>query len=1455
MSVPLPSSVYQLREQRSQWTAFIKERLEKANRQQKAVAIDINFLEGNKTIYQPAVSRFVQGDPDELKRWFEDHPKWIDILLQGMDLDRESLLGHLRRLGQGEKTPVRWNPAFPDVALEEAEIDTPLLDPRSTNPEAVVQRQLESFSPIVLIANPGRSRDIAVQQLMRKMSAALEVLMAKEKTEVGRLRRSRKKPIPTKVEATFEATAPTAVPATPDGVWMLCVYDEAENSGIAGLRLSLWGARQAATLARRIAALPGRASRNALLAFAERLEGEPWSLGGDLRPDLVIRLLAVVETHGAPKSGAEARALFTAAVWRRLSQGERLQHFDERLLEHLFAALAARERALTELGDWTCAPKAAVRAALGEAVAARQGEAAGRPLPSLVAKVKAARGAPSREVALKELEQALAGDPVNEILEELVVAGVFEAAGPPDRPHLRAVEATFAQIWAVRGLNELPPPGDGRRVLDPAWGHLIEEMGRQGRFLKQLLAAIDVLPEEVAIEGEVWLLQWAVSGAMPTSQIGRLSQAWATVAWAVGRGYLAIFRHGQWANTAMSVLERVSNRYGEQMGHLGVRPSVEVSAMVPLRAKERIEAWHGGLMEVQRVASRPSFEMWGDEHLDEVFRVCAPGRVGPRTLEDWAEDPFRSGVDAIRLGAAQGDRTCIDLISGKAWLDHAVGPRVPNESVADLERVKNARRIWMEFSDAEHLTFALKGGLEGEAAALVFALVAEKIAEDMLPQLLSLGDRAGSDAMAAFVVSVFKNEINGAQCQQPRKLTLPLAWTLAERLKMTDLLEVLTLRPQAMWDAAQARVDGIAGEVVLDNRGLPSWPQNPSPFFNEFRVSLDQKCKTIEVPNEYTLVHFDIGTCWMRWEGLAQMAAEVLYRLGRPAALRRRWREGGATIPQALLRHLDRLETLFYLLYCPPGSWGPSETNIVPWHALANVAKGKQDDTGFHRFRYVYQCAVDRIEAIGTSWVDPTLLQALQGVWLLFVAFPEAIDPSIAAFLDGLARIRVPRPINGDGVGRPQQRSALFLAEQCDPELLACWATAQHLSPTSGPTERAAVEAIRGHMELASDGWLARAWEVFQKGISHWPEVEGKQEARTLLRIGSRRRGPAGGPQRDDPCSFVVKEAMLTQDDELFERLNQRNQESVSWIPVLDQAFQVATDNRSKAYLALRLHKLRPFAPRVVLDQCLEYWMLEDSDPFSGGPDFDANWEWGELGRRHIGGVQELLAAALDAKGEWVSKGLQRLWNLAICLPNKGEAPIQVPAYFGAYVFDPQVEALPPLLVQLKDALFARGLHAVVIGTWKNPPDHLPTRPGYRSRAAALRRWLTPTWASQATAEELEDYLLGPEPYDHRVLSELLRRGWTDMRRFGERMAAHPASSYQFLARSAPDQIMPAVDARIRKLAEGEGGGEANYASVASIAELVDALEDASQPGWECPAVLLALRRALLRSVDPRPGG
>jgi hypothetical protein len=990
---------FDLGARRGEWADWLKGHLRRAGRQQKDVAIDIATAVGDGCEKGSAVNRFVKGDPAELRKWFEEEREWIEILLQKTGLSIVDLNRRLGLLRTGAEVEGAWHPAFLGVTLDEVAIPCPLRGVHGrTQPAAAAKEHSPSSRPLVLAGRTGRSRDLAVQQLQ---AAAPEL--------------------------TIEVVEPGG-------------RDRVDFS------LAEWGPDEAVALARRLAgsSLEERA-RGHLLAFAERVEQEPDMVPHGIAADLLIWQLSGVARSGCPSSVAQARRQLTRGAWERATTGaERLVRFDERLLERLFARLAARERGATEPGPWTLAKRDALLQILGEVMRSLAGEGLARPLSQLLERIAEAGSKSERQAALDAMRSALAADPVEEVLRELIEGRILaEVQGPPFG-YLRAGDRLLASVWAARELD-VPTTLEGRWALlvDPDWGLVLDEQVRAGVVsFGRVCELLAPTPPELALDAALARLRAALLAPAPPEQV---TADWAAVSWAVAH---RTFCRDSWSweepwhVLATHTIEAISWRYRASLPPLGDDPLGVVSARLAPEARELVRRWAA-------TSSRQPHTP------DMVLRTRSPLQDVPEgpTWDTLVRARPELRVERAHELALAGHEGCRRLLSGASQAEQKVGyvgwPRL-------------------------RLEWASRCGPRGEDGLKIFTQLAKELASDpeALVELLQLARELGQDVAGGAAVTSIRDEVHFGGGGE----LLPLWFRILESFRMVDELERLARLPQRQLDGAT---------IVFRHR---QWVLDTGSLLVRVKVESPEGSRHTQFMLEE---HVD------RWELIAEQAAVSLHRLRRPEALRGRFREGGCVLPPSLHAVVRRCEHLYELLAQGPAHWEqvPERFGLecIPWEALRQSASVTLEEL---RESWFHPKALSVLKGVGVKFVHPDLVSAVLGACSLLL-HPEQPLPHA---LEGLAR--VPDHPRAAGTLPVSQRAAELLLELKDDTPIRVWLQTQPAEESTAAVSARSVLKER----LQNEETLDRAWDVFAS--LEPDEVPRHLEVRrSLLSLGSVKQG------------------------------------------------------------------------------------------------------------------------------------------------------------------------------------------------------------------------------------------------------------------------------------------------------------------------------------------------------------
>lgn len=1408
---------------RARWTEWLKGLLR--NTPQKDIAIDIQVRERDGRSKSSAVNRFIHGDPVEIRKWFDEKPEWLSILLRGTGVTAEQARDRFWSLMRGEESSTPWHPAFPELTLDQVEIPAPLEAIGGKNATQIASREVARLGkpegwnastppdPLLMVAPPGSRREIAARQVKEALDAEL-------------LRVAGGSAVPFTVEMRSSPQKEEE-----PGRWILVVQERDDDMPDLRktLRLSPWGGAEVSALARRIAVTPGVSpdQRRKLEGFASKLDADPSLVDSTLSVDLLIHLLAEVSRHGSPQDHAGTRRLLTRAAWEKAcGQGERLPAFEENLMEVLCANLATRSRAPDEAGGWTRASRRALERTLARSLVDMGASATGRTLLDLVEEAGSARGVKRQKVALSALRTAIASDSVAAVIDELLQGHILSVESPPGDRRLRVAEPVLASAWAARGLGSMPQmAGRWERLLDPDWGTLVEEFAHAGREFGALADMLADAPEELCLDKALWLIRHA-SAAPAVSRDPRLVEAWATVLWAASHWLFAStpLAGCRWRTGAEPILRSFSWRYRHLLPGFGDDAVAMLERTVPEYAKRIVRRWRatpfakGGRAKI-RHGEHPFqifSELPGRDDLERTIRHLSPAQCLPDTPARWAwwrDRDAEMGLMLVEELANAGHSGCRAMLSGRAWCEEARR----NRGVENPEDW-HAADFWRKCPPPTRMRWALADGLEGDDLLQVFLELAR--CSVPMDDLLRLA--------AGIPLTVLEEQVHVAVQRFlrgfPPLLGEDVLFAVAESRKLADVLEELADIPKKGIAEARIHFHEVGLFLRVPGGAVSIRPVVPKDPHLEAQVTLPV-------------------TEWLeRWETLAHRAAVSLHRLGKPHALRTRWREGCAQAPETLLRDERRHVALLRMFLTPPGLWQSlvfrePETKVPSLQTLASHAHGDGDWSQVsdrsdlfiaHSIGLPQPRALGMIREVGTASVDPLVLRALEGVWRLFQDLPEELPTELSAFLDAAGRVEQPYYLGGPAFSPRQvawsERSAMALLDEGDLEPLHTWYTTNARSPNAALAEYSARGVVERRLK-EDDRFLEMVWEHLP---AEPPDMHGRAHdlRRRLLLEGSlpwTTENVAGARTR--PCAFVVEEAIRTRDPDLLDLLTRLNGRSSDWSVVARHHRRRARDYRSRAWWALQIQGGSGEEAR----ESLREWLQEDPDPISGGR------TWAREGDRYVGGVEELLTAALVLEEPWVKTGFARLWQAAlrlpICEPGSRLLDTSPPAMC---VLHPSIDTPWPLDV-IADALVSRGMEKAVLDAWRSPPDEPPPVEdalGW-TRGTWIRTWLNRWWIRLAPSTEIKEALLAGEPLNLEALQELLRCGGEDLLSAAERATLLVEPWYFPLAVVAPDRLVPAFERR-RSIS-----GAWPQMDIAAF------IHGASEPGWEVPEALWEARRTL----------
>lgn len=1275
---------------RGEWRRWIQHELDENGSDQRAVANEIRRRTGTTSGKTTAVNNFIAGDQDAVRGWFDRHPEWVDALEVEMGVDPGELRLRFDAMLHGEVAKVRWHEAFPEVEQEQAEIPAALDgslggDPASVTAAIATRVSALTRPTLTLIAPASRSRDIAVEQLTLALAER------------------------------FPEATPTVEVAEHPSLRPLHV-----------VRLRPWGTAELGRLATRLSqvdVLP-RAHRAALTEFGRRCDARLSEGALTLSPDLAIRLLAEVARTDGKVDVAALRSLVTAGAWRRASaRSARLSDLGERLMERYFARLAARERDPDETGGWTVVRRSVAEEELRAAVESEYGESAGLPLRALVDRALDSRGKASVE-AIKALRAQLAADPIQSLVEDLVAGAVLRVEPRPAGERVAPRDPQLAAMWAARGLGgRFVFPDIGVALCDPDQGRLLEEQARLGAACSALRRALAEVPEPWCLDGAVALLRFALASP---KLVDAPVEAWASVLWAVGHAFLETRTWAPWGWCARAepVLQRFTHRYRAVLPRIGPDPIAEVRALVPLHVQRIIAQWR------PTPAIGVSLEPARDDILFEPLRdqgrlvsrmiEAAPAVFvldRPERLAQWERLPV-GAVDRLVEEAERGDGECVAMLSGAAVVQ-----------APDAATQEAAWQFWRDLPRDLRVTWAGRAGAEGEVGLrLLLELIQD---ENNDSRLLSVAERVGVDTMTAACGWALRSRDDSLR---PRTLTLALAFEVAERLRMIELLEGVA---EAPFEHAENWIPTLRDGWLMFGSESAQMEGDHFP----------------KVPLESWLSAVDRR---------AGEAAERLCRMGYPQALQRRWQEPGPRLrPDALLSCL-RIEGILDLARAHLGEWREQEVPLEVLGRYAEQPVRQQSAFGVER-TFGPLRAWHAAEELGPD-LPEVWARALKGLRVILCELPEDFSGELDAAFGRAPRQRLHmgthRPADDAG-RRAAAATALLLAGDDAP--IHAWALERERSDEAREAAYQAVNRLIGEGNL---GVIERCWRVALRSdslISDGPEADTR---RHLLARGS----ASSSSDPADPANFVVQYALSRADDYDLDGLTNRNGHRPAWIPVIRAGLAAAGTPRTRAHWAGWLALHTPDAPEFAT--AVDDWMHNDPDPWSGGED------WRLEGSTYVGGARRLLDAALVRPD--TTAGLVRLFRLALDLhrePRRGlERPLE------RVRLHPRGAEAPWPIDVLAEAICARGEVGVVLEAWRD------------GATEEVKGWLQPWWVSAAPAGELRSTLWGPR-FHRDVAYELSRRGELQ-RSDADRMLDLASPPWDLIEALAPDLLGSALDRR-----------------------------------------------------------
>lgn len=1419
------------------------------------------------------VFRFFSGEPDILEKWFDRAPERAVKLASEMKIELSALRARLASLVAGERHDAPWHPAFPMVLEGDALIPAPLQairgsshgdiarefvqrlpSPDQWRPDSLFKERLE------LVAPRSASRRIALEQLRTAVEEALEWRVAQARDEA------------LKRDQVFEPVAVSVViagegdQAAPCQVAVVGKDPPSEPEWFAPpLRLAAWGPEQAVTLARKLSVCRdlSAAARSVLSEFSSSLEAHPSWTSPVLEPNLVIAWLAEVAREGSPRSSAEARGLLTAAAWRRclaVAGAGSLDVFGEALLDRFFAGLAARERAPQELGPWTRVPRSAALKTLAAAV---DTSIDGRARSEILELVDALSSTgPGRDKRVARLREAVAAASPAELLDELIAGGVLrEARGGT----LEAAEPEVAAAHAARGLGSANVFASHPELLaDPHGSLLVDELARHGvHWADFVIATADAPPELVA---DVALARlrfiWCSDSQAPTSD---LTTTWAAVLWSVAHGLFAREPHGLtdlWTRNAHGLLKEISWRFREALPLLGVDPIEDLRPLVPGAVIDTVARWRRtpARGDPKREPQAPELfglavvEFASREDLDNAVKILAPAQIHP--VHDWSFWRWRQlrvpAVQRLQEVALAGDQGAFQILIGQHWLreEEELGQAF-QASLGERRRERPATEQWFEIPPQTRLAWAFRHGPRGTVGWKVYQSIIDSLtnrrgrilpepgaldrANPLFAQLVDLGTELDPDEVRAAV----SGALWPGHLGMPRWFPEELAWALAERLAMTDLLEEIVSWPELVVPKLHLEVKEYGVQVCWgDEEGFvplkPVWS------------ALDGPRHPREQPR-FRRVTLELDDTVARWRAVAIRAAASLARLGQPERLLSLWSaESVVVAPAAIREQAAAFEGLLAALE-HPALYVRREAPLAALQALAPLEL--DDDKPGHQqvvWRILWHvlglCHPEASQRAHDPWTLPEVRTAFRGLVSLLQASPESYPADVLAWLSGL---QGPRVIYLGGeqdqlIEDQSQRTADHLLRAGQEAPLRFWAQGLHayrdgIRPTAMALGNA--EAVKAWAE-EDRSRLDGLWKLLHRDQDRLEPSVLQELRQSLLYQASYRAGwKDDAPIRVDcPRPFVVRHAMTNVDGATW--LHQLNSGSTRWTPVLRAHHDQAPDRRSAARWALMLANVEPECHELI--DALRFWLLEDPAPWSGPMDWEGP---GEVGR-FVGGTTELLRQALTREEEWVADGLVRIWKDGLTRPWLGYDGHEQPEAADGWWYDSSgFEGMPLVVRQLVDALIVRGRADVVVDAWPPPAALVQGSDGGSPRVPRdqrLRTWLrriAPGHANEALLRErLAQWEADPDarPFPEAEAWELFNRESPAI----EGVAASLASRltlphFAMLARTAPQELVGAAEARLH------AGEDPRYFTWLLVAET-------GERGAEAPRAAMAARRLLM---------
>jgi hypothetical protein len=1436
------TNLYELSESaRYIWKRWIKDRLAAASSSQQKVAVVIFGTRDDKVTPKNTteVNRFVDGEPAILRRWFEDYPTRLDDLATEMDVTAEELRSKLQSLAAGLAVATDWHPAFPAVGLSDAMIPSPLTGSSGSTPTAVARdfvkqlpdpsgwRSETTFPPLELVAPPGASRTIALQQLRDAIEEALETRLIEQPPAQGD---SAKPPLRPKVCVASGAGAPRPLE--------ICVVGVSPDGGAShrnAVRLGRWGAAQAVQLADRLAncsSLPDGA-RRVLRLFAHQLEAHPGWTPPAIAPDVVIRWLADVSKGPAPATGAEARQLLTAATWRRCQAANpdgALGSLSEALPDALFALIATRERDLDEVGPWTRVARAEALKLLAQAMNTTVDGPTRADLLRLVDELPTRRASHGKPI--DALRAAILGAAPDALLRELIRGGVLRE-GPGG-----TVQATDVELAATHAARQLQSAeifaARPDLLVDPDAAPLIHELARHGVPWADFSAATDRAPEGLAADACLARLRfiWSTDHPVPNDA---LVSAWSGVVWAAAHGLFASTPEAsfdRWNSEARALLTQVSWRFRHDLPLFSMDPVADLRALTPAPVQRLVARWRS-------TPTRPGPQSYhfaystgwevtplrGRHDLLDNIRSLAPAQRHPSREPRvvWFRGWPVTAASRLDELAGVGDPEAIDTLTGRAVLRDE--PGFPWQSRTRENGDRNTPwQVWRALPVVLRIRWARLAGPRGQDGYKVLrAMLAElkHKEEQHLPDLVELGVLIGRERLEDDVAS----DLSPGRPRAFRSMPDDLAWALAERLALTGPLLELANWPAFVAPRLRLGFDHT-GPALTWGAPFPvvplkiAWTEGPGGSGDSSSIVGRH-------------VAIDLVPVLEVWADDAVRAATVLARLGQPEALVAIWRgEGVAPIPQTLLQDIAAIERLL-VAFEAPEYWLRDGAPMEELRALGESATPVDDVQHTLSLTRRHQSGARRTaESLAMHpWLVDDVRSALAGLLSLYGVHPSTWPPRVKEWLGRCAhqnrhdeeRLRL----------RQVEAAATHLLELGYEQPLEQWVRGLHLEQ--------AYDRTLAHFQRNADAvhrWcvadrtrLDRLWSRLKAAGPVSSEAHDQLEWWLLREGSSSATAWKPVPRPGCPRSFVLETALRDHSDP--HGLDAFNKASPRWAPVLRARYAAATDRGVAATWTLELSKLEPKAEEI--ERELRYWMLDDPDPCSGPTDRHQF----EDGSVHCG-TMALLQAALELNADWLEEGLVRLWHHGMSQPWSCDDEDRPPSAGLRWWERCRLGPEPSVPGILASALIARNHASLVVDAWPAISED-PDRENDQRR-----RWFAtfaPPHAPDALLRArvrhwLDDPARRPVPW--LELDELLRRGrgLDEQREAALVLANNPrAPNLVLLARTSPSTLWGLVESRVRSSPDPRP-------------LLGRVMVDASCPGLEATG-LLARTRNLLAEMDP----